>query len=439
MKKLKGLSLVGSLALSGALVLTYSSMVFAGAVSHPNSGGSSSPAPNTTTTITNSTTNNATITTGTDTIGFGGDYSNPDYVNFVILSGSLPQSVLQGVYNTFGGSSSLSTVLGDGCVETALSEANGAIAGYVASGSTFYGSVAGTGTSFTSDDINVAGAGQYGEYLSNLDFQSSTYNVASDPTLSNAQDLATMASSVIGERQDSFTLSANQTLGSASYLVSSTTSTTTSSDSAGCFTVCTNVTQTTTNTYDNVTVYEQDGDSGNVSPIVLDMSGSGKLEASGGRWLPHPGKFDHSHQVVFDFFHNGFPVFMEWVGPHDGLLVEPKADGTVDGSCLFGTQGGWADGYAKLASRDANGDGKLTGDELKGLAIWVDANGNGQVDPGEVKTLDELGITEINVRHNRYASSFVMNGQEHRMWDWWPSASEVRKVRVGEVDRSLAH
>ncbi|MHB2019026.1 MAG: hypothetical protein ACYCW6_18925, partial [Candidatus Xenobia bacterium] len=138
-----------------------------------------------------------------------------------------------------------------------------------------------------------------------------------------------------------------------------------------------------------------------------------------------------------DFYDNGFPLLMEWIGPHDGLLVEPKVDGSVDGSCLFGSQGGWSNGYEKLSMRDANHDGKLTGDELKGLAVWVDANGNGQADPGELKTLDELGITEIDLQHVGFRSSFVMNGKKHTMWDWWPSALEVRKRHLGDVAQEL--
>ena len=43
----------------------------------------------------------------------------------------------------------------------------------------------------------------------------------------------------------------------------------------------------------------------------------------------------------------------------------------------------------------------LTGDELKGLAIWHDANGDGVCDPGEVKPLADYGIVAVSCRFER--------------------------------------
>jgi hypothetical protein len=54
-----------------------------------------------------------------------------------------------------------------------------------------------------------------------------------------------------------------------------------------------------------------------------------------------------------------------------------------------------------LAALDDNGDGLLTGDELKGLAVWHDRNGNGVCDPGEVVPLVTLGIVAISCRGER--------------------------------------
>jgi hypothetical protein len=61
----------------------------------------------------------------------------------------------------------------------------------------------------------------------------------------------------------------------------------------------------------------------------------------------------------------------------------------------------WETGYDALTSLDDNGDGVLTGDDLKGLAIWHDANGNGICDPGEVKPLSEYGIVALSCRFER--------------------------------------
>jgi hypothetical protein len=162
-----------------------------------------------------------------------------------------------------------------------------------------------------------------------------------------------------------------------------------------------------------------------ISPIVLDLSHTGRLDASGGKWQPHKGL--HGRMAMFDLRGNGMKMITEWVGPKQGLLVEPRPDGTIDGNALFGVAGGYNNGFEKLSVRDANHDGVLTGKELQGLSVWVDANSNGRLDKGELKSLAELGITSLSVKHKDYRSTFVMNGKQETMWDWWPTALDVRK------------
>lgn len=162
------------------------------------------------------------------------------------------------------------------------------------------------------------------------------------------------------------------------------------------------------------------------SPLVLNIKGDGKLEASNGNHLPHR-TVDYANTVITDFYGDGFEIAMEWVGPNDGLLVEPKADGTVDMTCLFGTNDGFDDGYEKL-SLYADRNGNVTGENLAKLAVWQDANGNAKADKGEVKTCAELGITSISVNHKNFVSSFTMNGKTQKMWDWFPTAAELIKL-----------
>src|SRR5262249_30913019 len=84
------------------------------------------------------------------------------------------------------------------------------------------------------------------------------------------------------------------------------------------------------------------------------------------------------------------------------LVYDPKATGKIDsGLQLFGNVTFWmfwSDGYAALRVLDDNRDGELKGDELKGLALWHDANGNGIADPGEVKPLSEYGIVAVSCK-----------------------------------------
>jgi hypothetical protein len=57
----------------------------------------------------------------------------------------------------------------------------------------------------------------------------------------------------------------------------------------------------------------------------------------------------------------------------------------------------WRDGFQALAALDDNRDGWLSGDELKGVAVWIDRNQNGKSDAGEVISLREAGIEKIGV------------------------------------------
>jgi hypothetical protein len=187
--------------------------------------------------------------------------------------------------------------------------------------------------------------------------------------------------------------------------------------------------QTVTTNYDNVnyTMYMVSAERW-VSPLVLDMTGKGVIEASKGKYLPHRGMTMNNAMLV-DFYNNGFEVAMEWVGPNDGLLVAPKADGSVDATCMFGTAGGFDNGYEHLSLLDKNSDKAISGDELNGLCVWQDKNQNGIVDQGEMTSCKDAGISAINLKQQNFVGSFVRNGKTFKMWDWWPTALEVSKIK----------
>ncbi|MBI3926019.1 MAG: hypothetical protein HY319_10800 [Armatimonadetes bacterium] len=167
-----------------------------------------------------------------------------------------------------------------------------------------------------------------------------------------------------------------------------------------------------------------------VSPLVLDLDGDAKLMASNGDWRPHTG-FDKSRAALFDWNGNGFPLLTEWVGPNDGLLVDPRADGTVDGTCLYGSTTGLNDGYEAMAvRRDANNDLVVNGQELAGLKVWTDKNGDAVAQATELTNVEDLGITAINLKHDNMKSTFVRNGETQTMWDWWPNAQELRRAKA---------
>jgi hypothetical protein len=165
-----------------------------------------------------------------------------------------------------------------------------------------------------------------------------------------------------------------------------------------------------------------------VSPLLLDMDGDGQIQASGGEWMPH--RLNRERMAFFDFHGDKFPVLMEWPGPQDGILCEPQADGKIDGTNMFGTSTGFANGYEALKVKDTNQDGKVQGDELQGLAVWTDLNSDARPQTDEVQSLDQLGITELGVKHKEFVSYYVRDGESGRMFDWWPQTYELNRVKL---------
>lgn len=163
------------------------------------------------------------------------------------------------------------------------------------------------------------------------------------------------------------------------------------------------------------------------SPIVLDMDGDGRIEASNGEWKPMPDRKMGTGRVVeFDLNGDGFLELVEWVGANDGLLVQ-YTEGEITGHNLFGEAGGWVTGYEKMMLFDANKDMILSGAELSTLSVWQDKDGNAQVDQGEITTLKEAGIESLNITHNNLQSSFTQNGAQKTMWDWYPVTLQVKR------------
>lgn len=182
--------------------------------------------------------------------------------------------------------------------------------------------------------------------------------------------------------------------------------------------------------------YQQGGSA--VSPIMLDLTGDGKLGTTGVSTAKDRIDDQVGRTVMFDIDGDGIKDEIEWMsGNGDGMLVDDRdggatgamlTDGEIDGKRLFGDQGGkYANGYEKLKLLDKDGDGKLTGEELDGLKVWID-DGDAKLESGELKTLRELGITEISVRmaleknergEDLMRSSFVQNGETKVTEDVW--------------------
>ena len=118
---------------------------------------------------------------------------------------------------------------------------------------------------------------------------------------------------------------------------------------------------------------------------------------------------DLKTSVPFDADGSGERGNWSWINSGAAWLVfDQKGDGQVtSGLQLFGSVTFWLfwnNGYEALATLDDNADGRLTGDELRHLAPWRDANGNGVSEPGELISLGEAGIVSLSCRRQSHDS-----------------------------------
>ena len=156
-------------------------------------------------------------------------------------------------------------------------------------------------------------------------------------------------------------------------------------------------------------------ETGMESPIALDLDGDGQIE-----YVARA-----NSDVFFDIDNDHFAEHVEWLKGDDGFLVrDTNGNGQIDSVAeMFGGNGGTT-AWAKLDALDTNAPAGNVLDAADAawstLRVWRDANENGRVDSGELKTLAELGITSIGTASNGAtslgghaiagASSFIMNG-----------------------------
>lgn len=151
---------------------------------------------------------------------------------------------------------------------------------------------------------------------------------------------------------------------------------------------------------------------------------------------------DLKSDVAFDFSGQGERMQLGWLTDKAAWLVwDPRHTGRIDsGFQMFGSVtwiAFWDNGYMPLGSLDDNGDGKLAGDELAGLALWRDANGNGISEPGEVKPLSDYKIVALHYSYARLSDTMwvAANGVEFAdgsvrpTYDWLLHEPQVRPVR----------
>lgn len=137
---------------------------------------------------------------------------------------------------------------------------------------------------------------------------------------------------------------------------------------------------------------------------------------------------------------------------HPLLVLDPKHTGSITspyqlfGSWTFGgrslristaltssdipPQGSepWKHGYEPLATLDANNDQKISGEELRPLALWFDRNRNGISEAGEVQAVEEAGIEALYYEGATYDDSV----------DGYKLATAFERKEKGETIRGSA-
>jgi hypothetical protein len=131
-----------------------------------------------------------------------------------------------------------------------------------------------------------------------------------------------------------------------------------------------------------------------VDPLILDLDGDG---------------FDITTKkdgTYFDLNSDGFAEKINWTREDGILAIDKNGNGTIDnGAEVFGDYHIMSDGtraengFTALAQYDSNADGVINADdEIFGdLRVWIDADGDGFTDAGELKTLSDHNISSINL------------------------------------------
>lgn len=162
-----------------------------------------------------------------------------------------------------------------------------------------------------------------------------------------------------------------------------------------------------------------------VTPIIFAMpqTGPAGLPQEVGDLL------DSSKRVAFDLAGDDVARTWPWLKDGTALLVwDPRGTGNItSGRHLFGSATWWIsfrNGYEALSLLDDNRDGKLAGDEMRGIAVWIDRNGDAVSQPGEVISLQQANIREIAATPDSPADLTASrgitfsNGQSVKSFDW---------------------
>lgn len=182
-----------------------------------------------------------------------------------------------------------------------------------------------------------------------------------------------------------------------------------------------------------------------LTPIVLDMNDQGINMVS-----------DPQPKVLFDAKGDGSLAQMDaWVGKNDAFLVFDNK-GVPEISFTSFVPGAKTD-LQGLQAFDTNSDHVLDQKDanFNQFGVWLDANQNGKIDPGEYLTLQDVGIVSISLQGNGVSTQGAgytifnegtfetTNGAKHTFADvgvaYTPIAPPVETAKVAISDTGEIH
>ena len=172
-------------------------------------------------------------------------------------------------------------------------------------------------------------------------------------------------------------------------------------------------------------------------PIVIDLNKNSKISSE--------------NKAYFDLDNDGFAEKSEWIEKEDGFLVRDiDNNGKIDNiSELIGDKQLLSNGELSknglevLKDMDTNKDGYLDAndDGFSSLKVWIDSNGNGLTDEGELKTLEELDIKRFNLNES-ISKDFIIgstefnDGSTTQIGDLFFDADEADTIDMNKVEVS---
>lgn len=145
------------------------------------------------------------------------------------------------------------------------------------------------------------------------------------------------------------------------------------------------------NTYEDTKIVNKGKENG----INFDINGDGIVDRT--QWVKAQG--DKTDAFVTYLTPEQIELLKQ--GKYDQIKLDGKNLMTETG--INGEQNKYKSGYEKMRDLfDKNGDGIISGDELKNMYIWQDKNGDGKVGKDELKTAADWNIKQFDTNKESY-------------------------------------